>query len=196
MSNTFNNISPTTSSQFLERNNLQQTIFESLQQNPLRASEIISKSNNSISPLHFTLEEFQIKFVMMASEIDRLLILNSLTNSEAERWRKKYLDITSISQVTINNTEYQQKYVELQSKFEMVNKNFETANEALFQKDSEISQLKNERLFANKNNEDVEYWKNKVVQAEAEYFDKVQSIKLQTQQILAGKIVFISLFFM
>ena len=61
--------------------------------NPLKASQVVAIATVSSRAINLPLEELQIKFTLMAAEVDRLLILNSLTGKECEHWRKRFLEV-------------------------------------------------------------------------------------------------------
>src|SRR5690242_20293031 len=64
-----------------------------LSSHPLRASQVVATSSLSSRVIGLPLEELQVHFTLLAAEVDRLLILNSLMTKETEQWRKKYLEI-------------------------------------------------------------------------------------------------------
>jgi len=97
MTNNYYATYSTSSSQFLDPNTPQLITTDHFNKNPLRASEIVATSKQSSNVVKLPLEELQMRFVLFAAEIDRLLILNSLTNKEAEHWRKKYLNSENLS---------------------------------------------------------------------------------------------------
>lgn len=103
MANNFYTSYSTSASQFLDTNVPQLISTEHLQKNPLRASEIVETSSQSSRVVKLPLEELQIRFVLLAAEIDRLVILNSLANKEAEHWRKKYLNSENSSPPKVNS---------------------------------------------------------------------------------------------
>jgi len=103
MTNNFYTSHSISASQFLDNNIPQLISTEHLNKNPLRASEIVATSSQSSNAGKLPLEELQIRFVLMAAEVDRLLILNSLTNKEADHWRKKYLSSENLSPPKVNS---------------------------------------------------------------------------------------------
>ena len=71
--------------------------------NPLKASQIVATASVSSRAINLPLEEMQIKFTLMAAEVDRLLILNSLMGKECEHWRKRFLETERPSYNKVQN---------------------------------------------------------------------------------------------
>jgi len=64
-------------------------------------------------------------------------------------------------------------------------------NETLALKEREIEDLRRGNVVSNQGDKDreIEYWKTKATQNEAEFFNKIQNIKIQTENALREKIV-------
>lgn len=69
---------------------------EYLNNNPLRASQVVATSKLASRTIGLSIEGYQLNFVLLAAEVDRLLILNSLMSKEAEHWRKKFLEFEKV----------------------------------------------------------------------------------------------------
>jgi len=64
-------------------------------------------------------------------------------------------------------------------------------SETLALKEREIEDLRRGNIVSNQGDKDreIEYWKTKATQNETEFFNKIQNIKIQTENALREKIV-------
>lgn len=69
---------------------------EYLQSNSLRIPDFDSTSQPDFKGINSSNMELQAHFVLVAAEVERLLILNSVLCKEAELWKRKYKECDTL----------------------------------------------------------------------------------------------------
>jgi len=147
----------------------------------LKASHIIATSNVPSRTIQLNVTELQMKYVLMAAEIDRLIILNSSLAREANMWKNKYFDLEKVTPRMVNLLSTQLKLQEEESVYKK--KCFELENNIVLL-GTEISRLQDN--LGSKDRE-ISYWKDRYTALEASLDNRIRGA-IVTQFDLSLKI--------